>query len=243
MIFLRKILLGLFLVLLFSCSEDLVIDDKYPDKKYLEINFCSYINDSNVSKISDNLNQLSKLNDSYLDNDSLQTFYLDPSFETKTYDFIWLNDFSSKQIFAKYENYFKKNKRFVDWANDFSKKVDCFSEQKQLFHSVYENNPYSFEREKFYKNISFCKFLPNINLFDLKIFLEEDFESSSQLKILVSDSETDNFDFVMEENSLNESNSEPMASQIGFLASCNTEISDSFINGLYFDVYPTYISN
>ena len=243
MIFLRNILLGLFLLLLFSCSEDFVIDDKYPDKKYLEINFCSYINDSNVSKISDNLNQITKLNDSYLDNSSLQTFYLDPTFETKTYDFIWLNDFSSKRTFAEYENYFKTNKKFINWVNDFSEKVDCSSEDKQLFHSVYESNSYSFEKQKFYKNISFCKFLPNINLFDLKIFLKEDFESLSQIKILISESESNNFDFIMEENSLDDSNLEPTASQIGFLASCNTEISDFFINGLIFDVYPTYISN
>ena len=94
--------------------------------------------------------------------------------------------------------------------------------------------------EKFKKNVSFCKFLPNVNLFDLEQFLENDFSFSSQLNILISETEIENFDFVLDENHYEEKDYQTVASQIGFLAICNEEISDSFLNGLNFDVYPIY---
>ena len=47
-------------------------------------------------------------------------------------------------------------------------------------------------------------------------------------------------DFVLDENHYEVKDYQTAASQIGFLASCNEEISDSFLNGLKFDVYPIY---
>tara|TARA_Y200000002_G_scaffold112089_1_gene91784 strand:+ start:136 stop:864 length:729 start_codon:yes stop_codon:yes gene_type:complete len=228
------------LIIVNSCAEEIIFEDKYPNKNYLEISFCSFINNSTVSSLSENLNDLNKLNDSYLDEKVLTTFYLDPLFETETYDFIWFDMFSSKLLYLEYENLFKKIKKYINWNNDFSEKVDCIGNDKQLFYKAYENNDTLDFSEKFKKNVSFCKFLPNVNLFDLEQFLENDFSSSSQLNILISESEIENFDFVLDENHYEVKDYQTAASQIGFLASCNEEISDSFLNGLKFDVYPIY---
>ena len=228
------------LIIVNSCAEEIIFEDRYPNKNYLEINFCSFINSSSVSSLSENLNNLNKLNDSYLDEKVLKTFYLDPLFETETYDFIWFDIFSSKLLYLEYENLFKRIKKYINWNNDFSEKVDCVLNNKQLFYKVYEKNAMLDFSEKFKKNVSFCKFLPNVNLFDLEQFMEIDFSSSSQLNILISETKIENFDFVLDENHYEEKDYQTAASQIGFLASCNEEISDSFLNGLKFDAYPIY---
>ena len=228
------------LIIINSCAEEIIFEDKYPNKNYLEISFCSFINNSSVSSLSENLNDLNKLNDSYLDEKVLTTFYLDPLFETETYDFIWFDIFSSKLLYLEYENLFKRIKKYINWNNNFSEKVDCVSNDKQLFYKAYEKNVTIDFSEKFKKNVSFCKFLPNVNLFDLEQFLENDFSSSSQLNILISETEIENFDFVLDENHYEVKDYQTTASQIGFLASCNEEISDSFLNGLKFDAYPIY---
>ncbi len=228
------------LIIVNSCAEEIIFEDKYPNKNYLEISFCSFINNSSVSSLSENLNDLNKLNDSYLDEKVLTTFYLDPLFETETYDFIWFDMFSSKLLYLEYENLFKRIKKYINWNNDFSEKVDCNGNNKQLFYKVYEKNVILDFSEKFIKNVSFCKFLPNVNLFDLEQFLENDFPFSSQLNILISESEIENFNFVLDENHYEVKDYQTAASQIGYLASCNEEISDSFLNGLKFDVYPIY---
>ena len=227
-------------IIINSCSEEIIFEDKYPNKNYLEISFCSFINNSSVSSLSENLNNLNNLNDSYLDKKVLRTFYLDPLFETETYDFIWFDEFSSKLLYLEYENLFKRVKKFINWNDDFSEKVDCVGNDKQLFYKAYEKNIMIAFSEKFKKNVSFCKFLPNVNLFDLEQFLENEFSSSAQLSILISESEIENFDFVLDENYIESKDYQTAASQIGFLASCNEEISDSFLNGLKFDAYPIY---
>ena len=94
-------------IIINSCAEEIIFEDKYPNKNYLEISFCSFINNSSVSSLSENLNNLNNLNDSYLDEKVLRTFYLDPLFETETYDFIWFDEFSSKLLYLEYENLFK----------------------------------------------------------------------------------------------------------------------------------------
>ena len=76
-----------------SCSDEIEFEDKYPNTKYLEIKFCSFIENSSVSDLSSDLKEISNLNDSYLKEKSLLSFYLDPLFETETYDFIWLSYF------------------------------------------------------------------------------------------------------------------------------------------------------
>ena len=227
-------------IIINSCAEEIIFEDKYPNKNYLEISFCSFINNSSVSSLSENLNNLNNLNDSYLDDKVLTTFYLDPLFETETYDFIWFDEFSSKLLYLEYENLFKRVKKFINWNDDFSEKVDCVGNDKQLFYKAYEKNTMLDFSEKFKKNVSFCKFLPNVNLFDLEQFLENDFSSSAQLSLLISESEIENFEFVLDENHYELKDYQTAASQIGFLASCNEEISDSFLNGLKFDAYPIY---
>ena len=230
------------LLLISSCSEEIEFEDKYPNTKYLEIKFCSFVENSSVSDLSADLKEISNLNDSYLKEKSLLSFYLDPLFETETYDFIWLNIFNSKFRFLEYEINFKNKKRFINWTENFNKKVSCNNENKQLFYSVFENNVVLESTVKAKKNINFCKYLPNVNLYDLKIYFNDDLSSLSQIKILIPESINDNFDFVIEENSSENSDNLSAASQMGFLANCNEEISDSFLDGLNFDSYPIYSS-
>ncbi len=225
-----------------SCSDEIEFEDKYPNSKYLEIKFCSFIENSSVSDLSSDLKEISNLNDSYLKEKSLLSFYLDPLFETETYDFIWLNAFNSKFSFLEYEINFKNKKRFINWAENFNKKVSCNKDNKQLFYNVFENNIALEPTVKSKKNINFCKYLPNVNLYDLKIYFNDDLSSLSQIKILIPEIINDNFDFVIEENSLENLDNLSAASQMGFLANCNEEISDSFLDGLNFDSYPIYSS-
>ena len=229
-------------LLMSSCSDEIEFEDKYPNTKYLEIKFCSFIENSSVSDLSSDLKEISNLNDSYLKEKSLLSFYLDPLFETETYDFIWLNAFNSKFSFLEYEINFKNKKRFINWAENFNKKVSCNKDNKQLFYNVFENNIALEPTVKSKKNINFCKYLPNVNLYDLKIYFNDDLSSLSQIKILIPEIINDNFDFVIEENSLENLDNSSAASQMGFLANCNEEISDSFIDGLNFDSYPIYSS-
>ena len=229
-------------LLISSCSEEIEFEDKYPNTKYLEIKFCSFIENSSVSDLASDLTEISNLNDSYLKEKSLLSFYLDPLFETETYDFIWLNTFNSKFSFLEYEINFKNKKRFINWAENFNKKVSCNKDNKQLFYSVFENNIVLEPTVKAKKNINFCKYLPNVNLYDLKIYFNDDLNSLSQIKILIPETINDNFDFVIEENSIEKSDNLSAASQMGFLANCNEEISDSFLDGLNFDSYPIYSS-
>ena len=117
------------LIIVNSCAEEILFEDKYPNENYLEISFCSFINNSSVSSLSENLNDLNELNDSYLDDTVLTTFYLDPLFETETYDFIWFDVFSSKLLYLEYENMSKRIKKYINWNNDFSEKVGIFPKQ------------------------------------------------------------------------------------------------------------------
>ena len=229
-------------LLMSSCSDEIEFEDKYPNTKYLEIKFCSFIENSSVSDLSSDLKEISNLNDSYLKEKSLLSFYLDPLFETETYDFIWLNAFNSKFSFLEYEINFKNKKRFINWEENFNKKVSCNKDNKQLFYNVFENNIAFEPTVKSKKNINFCKYLPNVNLYDLKIYFNDDLSSLSQIKILIPEIINDNFDFVIEENSLENLDNSSAASQMGFLANCNEEISDSFFDGLNFDSYPIYSS-
>ena len=229
-------------LLMSSCSDEIEFEDKYPNTKYFEIRFCSFIENSSVSDLSSDLKEISNLNDSYLKEKSLLSFYLDPLFETETYDFIWLNAFNSKFSFLEYEINFKNKKRFINWEENFNKKVSCNKDNKQLFYNVFENNIALEPTVKSKKNINFCKYLPNVNLYDLKIYFNDDLSSLSQIKILIPEIINDNFDFVIEENSLENSDNSSAASQMGFLANCNEEISDSFFDGLNFDSYPIYSS-
>ena len=107
----KNFLLTTFIFLLMSsCSDEIEFEDKYPNTKYLEIKFCSFVENSSVSDLSADLKEISNLNDSYLKEKSLLSFYLDPLFETETYDFIWLNIFNSKFRFLEYEINFKNKK-------------------------------------------------------------------------------------------------------------------------------------
>ena len=47
------------LIIVNSCAEEIIFEDKYPNKNYLEISFCSFINNSSVSSLSENLNEIS----------------------------------------------------------------------------------------------------------------------------------------------------------------------------------------
>ena len=106
-------------LLMSSCSEEIEFEDKYPNTKYLEIKFCSFIENSSVSDLSSDLKEISNLNDSYLKEKSLLSFYLDPLFETETYDFIWLNTFNSKFSFLEYEVNFKNKKKIYKLGRKF----------------------------------------------------------------------------------------------------------------------------
>lgn len=230
-------------LLAISCSEKIEFEDAYPNAHYLEIKFCSYIDNASVSDLSDNLRELSELNDSFLREKSLFSYYLDPLFERETYDFIWFNVFKSKLTFMQYDLNFKKEKKFIIWEENLNQKVSCISEGRQFFYNIFEKNIDFDTSQKFIKNISFCKYLPNVNLYDLQVYFNDALSSSSQVKILIPESKNINFDLIIEENHNQNSDISPAASQMGFLVSCNEEISDSFLDGLNFDSYPIYSSN
>jgi len=239
----RIFVLILTILIIMSCSEELIFEDRYPEKNYLEIKFCSYINDASVSDLEIDLEKLKEINDSYLEKESLTSLYLDPLFDTKTYNFIWFNIFKSKLQYVEYEINFEKKKKFINWLEGFQEKVFCNSEQKQVFYSIYENDVKLGLDEKFQKKVNFCKFLPNINLYDFKRYLDEDFNSSSQIKILLPEKLNDSFDLILEENYMKNLRNESDASQMGYLISCNENIPEEFLEGLNFDSYPIYISN
>lgn len=241
--FKRFLVLILVVLLNLSCSEELSYEDKYPEKNYLEIKFCSYINETSVSDLESDLEKIAKLNDSSLEKNSLISLYLDPLFDTKTYDFIWFNTFKNKLQYLEYEMNFEKKKKFINWREDFQEKVFCNSIKKQFFYNTYKNNIKIGLSEKFQKNINFCKFLTNINHFDLELYLNEDFDSSSQLKMLVPEELNESFDLILEENYTKNSINEFAASQMGYLISCNEDIPEDFIDGLSFDSYPIYSNN
>ena len=115
----------------------------------------------------------------------------------------------------EYENLFKRVKKLINWNDDFLEKVDCVGNDKQLFYKAYEKNIMIAFSEKF-KKMS-LKFLPNANLFDLEQFLENDFSSSAQLSLLISESEIENFDFVLDENYIESKDYQTAASQIDSL--------------------------
>ena len=231
------------ILLAISCSEKIEFEDTYPNANYLEIKFCSYTNNASVSDLSNNLRDLSDLNDSYFREKSLFSYYLDPLFERETYDFIWFNVFKSKLTFMQYDLNLKKEKKFIVWEENLNQKVSCNSEGRQFFYNIFENNIDFNKSEKLKKNINFCKYLPNVNLYDLQIYFNDSLSSSAQIKILIPETKNNNFDFVIEENRYQNLDISSAASQMGFLASCNEEISDSFSDGLNFDSYPIYSPN
>ena len=230
-------------LLAISCSEKIEFEDVYPNAHYLEIKFCSYIDNASVSDLSNNLRELTDLNDSYLKEKALFSYYLDPLFERETYDFIWFNVFKSKLTFMQYDLNFKKEKKFITWEEKLNRKVSCNSGGRQFFYNIFEKNIDFDTSIKLIKNINFCKYLPNVNLYDLQVYFNDALGSSSQIKILIPEIKNNNFDFIIEENHNQNSVISPAASQMGFLVSCNEEISDSFLDGLNFDSYPIYSSN
>ena len=98
----KNILLTFFLFLfLLSCSKNDDFTDQYPNNSFLEIKFCKYEKNYSVTDLTESIANINKLNTNKFNSDDISSYYLDPRFEPEDYDFIWLNIFSTKKIYAE----------------------------------------------------------------------------------------------------------------------------------------------
>ena len=220
-----------------SCSGNIQFVDKFPDRPYLEINFCQYEETFSVTDLTISVKEINRLNSKNFNKDEINIFYLDPKFNPNEYDFAWLNLFSSKSDFIRFDNLLQNNKKYKNWGKTFKKVSNCNTD-KQYFYKLYNNNFLDLEGGKVLKNYSFCKYLPSSDLNKIVDFFYKNYEGyTSNISILIPEIINTQFDFVLEESSIEIEEYISIVSQIGFVADCNLDLPEKYNDGLYYDGY------
>ena len=235
----KNILLTFFLFLfLLSCSKNDDFTDQYPNNSFLEIKFCKYEKNYSVTDLTESIANINKLNTKKFNSDDISSYYLDPRFEPEDYDFIWLNIFSTKKIYAEFKFLKSNNKKYRDWDEGFKTKSNCSMQDNQKFYNLYQNNLNLLDDGKILKSYSFCSFLPTSNSKKLIDFFDQNITNIDlNIGVLIPEIINEDFDFILEESRIESDDYVSLASQISFIAECNAELPDNNNDGLFYDSY------
>ena len=175
----RIFLIFSLLFIFFSCSDDQISQINFPNKTFIEFDWCIY--KSNYD--ADDLVEIFIDYKNILQNRNLSSSYLNPLFDPEDYNFIKMDGFESKKDYLEFLNFKDKNP-YRRWQKKFDEVASCSESGKQFFYDFSNKKIDAVKQRNNSMEMSFCKKLPNIELSQIVDNLEV-LETNNELDIYI----------------------------------------------------------
>ena len=232
----RNIIIFSFFILFVSCSQEEEYAVMFPERTFIEFNWCSYVYNKNPD-------DLGNLLIDYRDYFELNTFnasYLNPLFKSDTYDFIMMEFFKNKEFFQK--NLKDRNGFFYKrWISQLNQTVTCKDNEKQYFYELTSLIFESINEKDTELRFFFCKKLDNVTLEQIINNLNiMNFDNPKKILMLSPESSNDYYDYLFIISNLKDVLFEEntLMRNLGFLINCDLDFRNQELDELVFENYP-----
>ena len=224
------------LFIFFSCSDDQISQINFPNKTFIEFDWCIY--KSNYD--ADDLVEIFIDYKNILQNRNLSSSYLNPLFDPEDYNFIKMDGFESKKDYLEFLNFKDKNP-YRRWQKKFDEVASCSESGKQFFYDFSNKKIDALKHKNKSMEMSFCKKLPNIELNQIVDNLEI-LETNNELDIYILAPEISNdyYDYLFlllfkNDRAIDE---DFLSENFSFLVNCQTPFTKLNEKKITFDNYP-----
>ena len=232
----RIFLIFSLLFIFFSCSDDQISQINFPNKTFIEFDWCIY--KSNYD--ADDLVEIFIDYKNIIQNRNLSSSYLNPLFDPEDYNFIKMNGFENKKDYLEFLNFKDKNP-YRRWQKKFNEVSSCSESEKQFFYDFSNKKIDALKHKNKSMEMSFCKKLPNIELRQIVDNLEV-LETNNELDIYILAPEISNdyYDYLFlllfkNDRAIDE---DFLSENFGFLINCQTPFTELNEKKIGFDNYP-----
>ena len=232
----RIFLIFSLLFIFFSCSDDQISQINFPNKTFIEFDWCIY--KSNYD--ADDLVEIFIDYKNILQNRNLSSSYLNPLFDPEDYNFIKMDGFESKKDYLEFLNFKDKNP-YRRWQKKFDEVASCSESGKQFFYDFSNKKIDALKHKNKSMEMSFCKKLPNIELNQIVDNLEI-LETNNELDIYILAPEISNeyYDYLFlllfkNDRAIDE---DFLSENFSFLVNCQTPFTKLNEKKITFDNYP-----
>ena len=232
----RIFLIFSLLFIFFSCSDDQISQINFPNKTFIEFDWCIY--KSNYD--ADDLVEIFIDYKNILQNRNLSSSYLNPLFDPEDYNFIKMDGFESKKDYLEFLNFKDKNP-YRRWQKKFNEVSSCSESEKQFFYDFSNKKIDALKHKNKSMEMSFCKKLPNIELNQIVDNLEV-LETNNELDIYILAPEISNdyYDYLFlllfkNDRAIDE---DFLSENFSFLVNCQTPFTKLNEKKITFDNYP-----
>ena len=232
----RIFLIFSLLFIFFSCSDDQISQINFPNKTFIEFDWCIY--KSNYD--ADDLVEIFIDYKNILQNRNLSSSYLNPLFNPEDYNFIKMDGFENKKDYLEFMNFKDKNP-YRRWQKKFDEVASCSESGKQFFYDFSNKKIDALKHKNKSMEMSFCKKLPNIELRQIVDNLEV-LETNNELDIYILAPEISNdyYDYLFlllfkNDRAIDE---DFLSENFGFLINCQTPFTKLNEKKIGFDNYP-----
>ena len=232
----KNFLLFISILTFASCANEESFQVIYPEKVFVEFNWCSYEQNKNA----EDLGEIFIDYRNFLNTNNYYATYLNPLFQVQTYDFILMESFKNKEVFQT--NLQDKDGFFYKrWKSNFEETAKCHELSRQYFYEHTSSSLETINEKDVEFKFSFCKKLDNVSIEQLLDNL--DFLQLSNIKhifILTPEIFNDYYDylFIISKNKEEVIEENILSNNIGFLINCNLNFNDENFNQLFFESYP-----
>ena len=232
----KNFLLFISILTIASCANEESFQVIYPEKVFVEFNWCSYEQNKNA----EDLGEIFIDYKNFLNTNNYYATYLNPLFQVQTYDFILMESFKNKEVFQT--NLQDKDGFFYKrWKSNFEETAKCNESNRQYFYEHTNSSLEEINEKDVEFKFSFCKKLDNVSIEQLLDNL--DFLQLSNIKhvfILTPEIFNDYYDylFIISNNKEEVIEENILSNNIGFLINCNLNFNDENFNQLFFESYP-----
>ena len=232
----RIFLIFSLLFIFFSCSDDQISQINFPNKTFVEFDWCIY--KSNYD--ADDLVEIFIDYKNILQNRNLSSSYLNPLFDPEDYNFIKMDGFENKKDYLEFLNFKDKNP-YRRWQKKFDEVASCSESGKQFFYDFSNKKIDALKHKNKSMEMSFCKKLPNIELNQIVDNLEI-LETNNELDIYILAPEISNdyYDYLFlllfkNDRAIDE---DFLSENFSFLVNCQTPFTKLNEKKISFDNYP-----
>ena len=232
----RIFLIFSLLFIFFSCSDDQISQMNFPNKTFIEFDWCIY--KSNYD--ADDLVEIFIDYKNILQNRNLSSSYLNPLFDPEDYNFIKMDGFENKKDYLEFLNFKDKN-QYRRWQKKFDEVASCSESEKQFFYDFSNKKIDALKHKNKSMEMSFCKKLPNIELSQIVDNLEV-LETNNELDIYILAPEISNdyYDYLFlllfkNDRAIDE---DFLSENFSFLVNCQTPFTKLNEKKITFDNYP-----
>lgn len=232
----KNIIILSFFIFFVSCSTEDEYIVNFPESVFIEFNWCSYA----LNKNPDELGAIFIDYRDFLESNSFNASYLNPLFQTDSYDFILMEFFINKEHF--HQNLKDKNGYFYKrWIAQFSQTAFCKKNQKQYFYEMTNLIFESINEKNTELRFFFCKKLDNVTkeqiLNNLDIL---NLDNKNKILMLSPENYNDYFDylFVISKTKDTLIEEDVLIRNLGFFINCDLDFRNQDLDQLVFENYP-----